>query len=263
MFPALLLIATNAPAAPTNATPISLDASPLVAFVSEDAPKPVTNTWTGSVAIGASYQDGNTDARAVNANALAEYRREDDRWTANGFWNYGETKDQTTNDYVLNVRKAGLGLKYDYFVSKKLYLFANAGVESDTLADLQRREYIGVGVGYQWREDDTLKWGSEIGAGYFNEVRYVSDDTDYISARAANNVDWKINDKANLIHILALYPSLEDKDDFFGRSDLRLKTSLTEKMFAQIQWVWDYDNTPATDKDRNDNTVTLGLGWSF
>ncbi len=261
MFPALLLIATNAPAAPVAST--SYDANPLAAFVSEDAPKPATNVWTGSVSLGASYQDGNTNTRAVNANALAEYRRENDRWTVNGFWNYGETKDQATSDYVLNVRKAGLGVKYDYFLSKKLYVFANAGIETDTLADLQDREYLGAGVGYQWREDDSLKWGSEIGAGYFIENRKVGEDTEYISARAANNLDWKINEKSGLINIIALYPSLEDSDDFFGRSDTRLKTSLTEAMFAQLQWVWDYDNTPSTGKDRNDNTVTLGIGWSF
>jgi len=263
MFPALLLIATNAPAAPTIATPVTADAQPLSAFLSEDAPKPVTDRWTGSVAIGATYQDGNTDTRAVNANALAEYRREDDRWTVNGYWNYGETKDQTTNDYVLNVRKAGLGVKYDYFLSKKLYVFANAGIETDRLADLQQRKYLGAGVGYQWREDDSLKWGSELGAGYFIEDRYESEDTEYVSARIANNIDWKINDKSNLINLLTVYPSLEDGDDIFGRSDTRFKTSLTEAMFAQLQWVWDYDNTPSEGKDRNDNTITLGIGWSF
>lgn len=262
MNPALLLVGTIAPIAPVETNTVA-EPRPLSSFVSAQAPEPVKHKWTGSVAVGASYQDGNTDARSVNANANAEYRGEDDRWTATGFWNYGETKDQTTNDYELTARKAGLGVKYDYFVSKKLYVFANAGVETDRLADLQRRDFVGAGVGYQWREDETLKWGSEIGAGYFNETRYVSEDTDYISARAANNLDWKINDKSNLANTLTAYPSLEDKDDFFGRSDTRFKTSLTDTMFLQLQWVWDYDNTPAAGKDRNDHTVTLGLGWSF
>ncbi|MBL8860766.1 MAG: DUF481 domain-containing protein [Planctomycetes bacterium] len=262
MNPALCLLIASAPVAPEPAA-TAPTASPLAAFVAEDAPAPAKNVWTGSISIGATYQDGNTDSRAVNATALAERRGEDDRWTANGYWNYGETKDQTTNDYVLNSRRAGLGVKYDYFLSEKLYAFANAGIETDRLADLQRRYFVGAGLGYQWQETDTLKWGSEAGAGYFVEDRYDSEDTDYIAARAANNIDWKINDKSNLIHFLTVFPSLEDKDDVYGRSDLRFKTTLTEKMFAQLQWVWDYDNTPADGKDRNDHTITLGIGWSF
>jgi putative salt-induced outer membrane protein YdiY len=248
-------------ALPSNAP--AAEASPLAAFVAQDAPQPAKNVWTGSVAVGATYQDGNTDARSANANALAEYRGEDDRWTVNGYWNYGETKDQATNDYVLTSRKAGLGVKYDYFLSEKLYAFANAGIETDKLADLQRRTFLGAGFGYQWQETDTLKWGSEAGAGYFDETRYESEDSDYIAARLANNIDWKINDKSSVIHLLTVFPSLEDADDVYSRSDLRFKTALTAAMFAQIQWVWDYDNTPAAGKDRNDNTVTLGLGWSF
>lgn len=263
MNPAILLLGTIAPAAVVDSAPLDANAQPLSAFVAEDAPEPVKHKWTGSVAIGATYQTGNTDTRAVNANAQAQYRGEDDRWTASGYWNYGDTKDQVTNEYVLNARKAGLGLKYDYFMSKQLYVFANAGIETDRLADIQRRDFIGAGVGYQWREDDSLKWGSEIGAGYFNESRYAGEDSDYISARAANNIDWKINEKSSLANTLAAYPSLEDSEDFFGRSDTRFKTSLTDAMFLQLQWVWDYDNTPSAGLDRNDHTITLGLGWSF
>jgi len=57
--------------------------------------------------------------------------------------------------------------------------------------------------------------------------------------------------------------SLEDSEDVNTRSDTRLKTTLTDKMFAQLQWIWDYDATPATGKERNDNQITLGVGWSF
>jgi hypothetical protein len=34
-------------------------------------------------------------------------------------------------------------------------------------------------------------------------------------------------------------------------------------MYAQVQYVFDYDNTPADGKERDDHTLTLGVGWSF
>jgi putative salt-induced outer membrane protein YdiY len=263
MNPALLLLGTIAPIATVDSALTTTEARPLATFIAEDAPPPVKEQWTGSVSIGASYQDGNTDTRGVNATAEAVYRGESYRWTASGFWNYGETKNQTTGDSEINARKAGLGLKYDYFLSKKLYAFANGGIETDLLADIKERDFVGGGLGYQWREDDDLKWGSEGGVGYFVEDHYSDDDDEYISARLANNIDWKLNEKSDLANTIAVYPSLESGDDIYGRSDTRFKTMLTDKMFLQIQWIWDWDNTPAEGLSRNDNTVTLGLGWSF
>ena len=260
MNPAILLIAL-----PTDPQPpiVPVLDPPLAAFVAEDAPKPVMDKWTGSVAIGAVYQDGNTDARSVNATGKAEYRREKDRWTIDGFWDYGETKDQTTGDWALNSRKAGLAAKYDYFLSQKLYVSGNASADTDTLADIKLRTFFGASVGYQWQESETFKWNSEIGAGYLTEEHYVDDDKDYWAGRAMNNIEWQINDKCSFANTATVYMSLEDKEDVNTRSDTRLKTNLTDTMFAQLQWVWDYDNTPATDKERNDNKVSLGLGWSF
>lgn len=262
MNPALVILGTLAPAESAPPAPV-VEPRPLAAFVAEDAPEPVMDKWTGSIAIGALYQDGNTDTRAANANAQAEYRREHDRWSATGYWDYGETKDQTTGAWSLNSRKAGLGLKYDYFLSKKVYVSANAGIATDKLADLEQRLFLGAGLGYQWHEDEKLKWNSEAGVGYFIEDRYVDEDKEYVAARLANNIEWQINEKSSLANNVTVFPSLEDKEDVYARSDTRFKTALTDKMFAQLQWVWDYDNTPSAGKERNDNKVVLGLGWAF
>jgi putative salt-induced outer membrane protein YdiY len=260
MIPAYVVLTALVPQ-PAAAPAPALATSPLSAFVTEDAPAPAEVKWTGSIAAGATLQTGNTDSRAANVDAQAERRGAKDRWTAKGWWNYGENK--VDGDWVLNSRKAGANLKYDYFLSKKVYVNGVAGVETDTFADLELRLYAGAGLGYQWTETDTFKWGSEAGVTYFSDTHWVQEDDDYPAGRLANNIDWKITDKTSFANYLELYPSLEYGEDVHGRSDTRLKTSLTEKMFAQLQWVWDYDNTPAAGADRNDHRVTLGLGWSF
>ena len=60
-----------------------------------------------------------------------------------------------------------------------------------------------------------------------------------------------------------MFPSLEDSNDVYGRWDSKLSTSLTEAMFASLQYVMDYDNTPNTGAERIDNRVVFSLGWSF
>lgn len=268
MIPGLVFLTATLPAVTAPETsPIAVDAQPIVTMVTPaeatiEATGPVEVKWTGSVNIGASYSDGNTDSRAINAAFDAERRAEKDRHTVKGYWNYAEQRD-SAGEFGLSARRSGLTYKYDYFLSKQIYAFGIAGIESDTLADISKRYYAGGGIGYQWRETDELKWGSEAGLTYFKTDYKVSEDTDYIAARLANNVAWQINEQTKLENNIELFPSVEDLNDFYGKSDTKVKTNLSKTMFAQLQWIYQFQNRPATGKERNDNLLVLGVGWSF
>ncbi len=223
----------------------------------------VKDKWTGSVNVGASYSDGNTDSRAINAAVDAIRRSDEDRWTFKGYWNYAESRDSATGELGITDRRAGTSLKYDYFLSKKTYVFGVAGIETDLLADISKRMYIGPGIGEQWKETDALKWGSEVGVTYFKTDYNHSEDKEYVAARIADNLSWKINENTTFENALEIFPSLENASDFYGKSDTKIKVSLSKAMFAQLQWVYQYTAQPADGKERNDNLVVLGVGWAF
>jgi len=242
----------------------------LAGAVLEDKP-PVMNQWTGAISINGSYSDGNTDKRTVGASGNAEYRREKDRFSLNALWNYTDEEKEVTERRVYGAAK------YDYFLSKKSYALAQTSGEYDFKSGLDSRYTAGVGYGYQFKEDADLKVLGELGASYVNED-YVeppppteSTDAEFIAARVAYKVDWKPSEKFTVVHSGDLFRSLEDQDDVFGKLDTALRWTLTEKMFAQLQWIFAWDNTPAFDpdttpperKERTDNLVTLGIGWSF
>jgi hypothetical protein len=52
-------------------------------------------------------------------------------------------------------------------------------------------------------------------------------------------------------------------DDFYARIDTRARATLTESMFAQLQWILDYDNTPAPGLEKQDHRLIAAVGWSF
>jgi uncharacterized protein DUF481 len=56
---------------------------------------------------------------------------------------------------------------------------------------------------------------------------------------------------------------LKDKEDVNARVDTHLKLMLTKSMFAQFQWLFTWDNTPATGAERADDLYLVTLGWSF
>jgi putative salt-induced outer membrane protein YdiY len=272
ILPIAILASLSTSPAPTEVAPVEvpaeIDASLAPAAVAQAAsgepPKPgEPPKWTGSLNVGATYSDGNTDERSINAALDAERRSEKDRWTVKGWWNYGETKNQDTGEFDLTQRRVGGTLKYDYFLSKKLYVFGVGGIESDTKADIKLRWYAGPGVGYQWREDDKIKWGSELGVTYFDVDYNDSEDKNYVAARVANNIAWKINEHTSLENAIEAFPSLEDANDFYGKSDTKVKVTLSKAMFAQLQWIYQYTSQPADGKVRNDNQLVLGVGWSF
>ena len=214
--------------------------------------------WHGSVSVGATKSNGNTDRTTASVGAHAENRREDDRFTFDFLWNYAEEQGNITQR-----RTYGAG-KYDYFVSKKLYYLGQVSGESDSNANLKLRTTAGVGAGYQFREDESWNVLGEAGLSYVDEnFDGTTDDDDFIAARLAYKADYKVDDKWSAGQGAELFPSLEDQNDVNARVDTHAKVSLSEKMFAQAQWIFTWDNTPATGADRVDNLFLLMLGWSF
>jgi hypothetical protein len=76
-------------------------------------------------------------------------------------------------------------------------------------------------------------------------------------------MNYQVSANTTYEHAIEWLPSLEDGDDQLIRYDGKLRINLTEKMFAQAQVIWDWDNTPARGLGRTDTKFILGIGWSF
>lgn len=218
--------------------------------------------WKGSLTINGAITAGNTERRSIGSAMDAVRRSEIDRLTVDASWDYSEDKQQGT--WRLSQRRVGAGLKYDYFLSKRLYVLATTRALGDTLADINLRYTAGAGLGYQWAESETFDFATEAGLSYFNEnYRSATPSVDYLAARLAYKMRWAFSETARLIHGVEAFPSLEDGQDVYFVMDTKLQMDLTRAMIAQIQWVWDYDNTPSPGLDRSDHRVLLSVGWQF
>jgi putative salt-induced outer membrane protein YdiY len=265
MIHALLLLvpASNAPTAAPDTSPI--DDPALV----QSAPDPEKlNKWTGSVSAGVIVTDGNTETTSASMTADAEKRRERDRTTFGLWWNYQDEVDQATDDKDVVQRRYGAKAQYDYFFTKKTYGLAQANAESDLESDLDLRWTAGVGIGRQLHEDEKLKFAVEGGLSWVDEdydrqPGQPDPDKEYLAARLAEKLDWNFRKGWELGHNGEVYPSLEDSKDVHSKVDTRLKVALTSKLFAQLQWVWDWNNNPPSGNHHNDHRYLLTLGWSF
>ena len=224
-----------------------------------EAPK-----WTGTLMINGSLSDGNTERRSVGSAFDASRRSETDRISADAAWDYAQSRDPVTDVWTLNQRRAGAGLKYDYFMTKRWYALATARVLGDTLADINLRFTGGAGLGYTVIENETTTFLTEAGLSYFNE-NYISaaPSQEYVAGRVAYKLTHTISDKTKLLHSVEAYPSLENAKDIYLQMKTEVVTNLMGNMLASLGWIMDYDNTPSPGLERADHRVLLSVGWSF
>jgi putative salt-induced outer membrane protein YdiY len=252
-----LLAASLASAVPGAVPPPVGPRAPLV----EDPP---VDVWTGSVNFGYTLTRGNSHTEAIAGSFDAQRRGEKNRHTVKAFYNRAEQRN-SAGDSEVTANNLGGSYKYDFFATKRLYYLGVAGAETNEIADLDLRAYVGAGAGYQFKETEKLKLAGEGALTYISEQRETGADSEYAALRLASNLWYEIHKEKGTIfeQTNEVFPSLEDSKDVTAKTDNRLKTSLTDRMFAQLQYVVDYDNTPADGFKRIDQRIVFTLGWSF
>jgi len=226
----------------------------------QDAPAPApAPVWTGSVNLGANFTSGNSDVTTLNASADAERKSDEDRWSANVFYNTSEQGSPSTDTQD----NSGLVVQYDRFISERMYLLATADYYTDDIATLDSRTKTGLGIGYQFTETETFALRGETGVEWVNEDFAGGPPDDYYAVRLASVLGWQINERVRLANDSEFLPSVEDSDDMTARSDTRLNINLSEKMQATFQYVLNWDNTPAAGIERADHRFIVTLGWLF
>ncbi|MFK7739515.1 MAG: YdiY family protein [Planctomycetota bacterium] len=247
-------------------TSLAIDNLGMINPPEKEAPK-----WTGSLKFTGINTTGNTEVRSAGLFFDAVRKTDADRLSVDAQWDYAEQKTPgapTGSGYVLSQRRTGAGLKYDYFLSDRAYLWVAARALGDTIANLDLRFTASAGVGYQVIDTEKVQFLFEAGLAYFNENYRVVlpgqiGETDFLAARLAYRYENQLSDDTKLVHRAEAFPSLEDSADFYCQVTTELSTSLTDNMIASVAHILDYDNTPAPGFERADNRVILTVGWSF
>ncbi len=219
--------------------------------------------WTGALTAGAILARGNTHTDSANAAFEAVRRAEIDRITLNASYNYAREKTEGSSPRVTSENWSAAG-KYDYFIGDKWYVYGNAKVERDHIANLDIRFTPGVGAGYQWIESARTNFNTEGGLTWVYE-RFTDPEStrDYVAARLAYHYDRKLNDNVTFIHNLEILPSLEDFGQYILNVDAGIRARLTETFFGELKVVAQQNTQPAEGKSDWDTRYIANVGWTF
>jgi putative salt-induced outer membrane protein YdiY len=206
-------------------------------------PKP---KWTGDITAAISATRGNTVTDRKDFTINATKRTEKDRTILSFDYNKGKQEDPATGVKETTEDNWLARAKYDYFLSKKWYIFGDGRYEKDSIANLDRRVIIGGGSGYQWVESEDMNFRTEGGlASVYEKYENQTDSSTELSAQAGYYFDKKLTKKIKFIHELTYYPSLEQFSDYFLTTNAEVRAFITGNLFTNFRAVLDYDSSPA------------------
>jgi putative salt-induced outer membrane protein YdiY len=214
--------------------------------------------WSGHVDVGLSKTSGNTRNEAYNVDAEAIGRGEKDRITLGGEYHREDADDRRTVDNLW------LGAQYDRFLSEVWYLYASTSVERDEFKDLNLRTMVGAGAGYQVIDTEDTQLSFEAGPAYVIEDFDTSPDNFFMAARWATRYSmWVFERFAQLFHNHELLFNLDDTNDYLLRSETGARVPIREGINVAAQVDWDYDNQPPPGTDKSDTRYVLSVGYAW
>ncbi len=208
--------------------------------------------------VGLSDSSGNTDTRSVYLDGRFVARTDKNRTTVNAEYQREKADGVTTVESALG------GIKYDQFFSQKWYAYAKIGLEKDKFKDLNLRTDIGAGPGYQVYESQQLNLGFEGGVSYVNQDFIDQNDEHYAAFRLAMDYDQYFFD--NFFQLFFSNENLvraDDTKDIFSRVRTGVRIPFYKNLNVTGQYNLEWDNKPAPDTKKTDQTVIFSLGYSY
>ena len=214
---------------------------------------------TGRINAGVDIKRGNTDTDAYHIDGEVIARTEANRYTIGAEANREEESEQKTADNWL------LYTGYDHFFSQKWFFYTNANFEQDDFKDLDLRTTVGAGAGHQFFETEEKNLSLRGGLAYVNEDYSVeSQDKDYTAGRWAVKYEQFFFERfIQLFHLHEGVVSLEDTEDIFIRTRTGVRLPLKKGFNTTLQYNWDWDNSPAPDKDKVDERYLFTVGYTW
>lgn len=227
-------------------------------------PAKPTPKWHGAVTAGLSSTHGNTSADRQNLGVDVTRRGENDRITLKADYARGRQEDPDTREKKTTEDWWRTKLKYDYFVSKKWYVYGDTRYEKDNVAELDRRVVVGGGSGYQWLESEDMNFSTEVGlASLYEKFDNQTETNSEVSIQFGYHFDKKLHKGITFINDLTYYPSTDKFSDYYLTSTAELRGSITKNMFTNFKVIFDYDATPALGAQKTDVKYILGAGSNF
>jgi len=214
--------------------------------------------YLGRINVGYSSSTGNSEIETLYTDFEAAARTRNNRYTALGRARRSKDHDTESESNWL------AGLKWDHFLTKKWYTYANTNFENDQFKDIELRSTLGVGSGYQFFETDQTNLALEGGLTYVNTDFITAADERYPAVRWALKFDhFLFKSRAQFFHVHEAYAAVDNSDNAFVRSQTGFRFPLVYQVTGTLQYNVDWEKNPTPGRVSTDKAVQFTLGYTW
>lgn len=225
--------------------------------------------WQGKIGAGFDTHAGNTETDAASLHA--EARKLEGKWVVFADFDYAwERVEETKEDGGKTDRDTVDAMSGSIDVKRRLpgfFVFAAVEGERDAIADLNYRFIESLGLGTFLLDRETLKFSVQAGLAYVQE-EYDSPDMesdDYLAYQVSERLDWVPTwaEGVSFFESASYLQSFDDSDDYLANAEAGVDIPMFLGLSFTVKGVVEYDNTPASGKERCDRQLATQISYNF
>ena len=214
------------------------------------------DNWRGGADFGIDLSKGNTDLTTSTLSFSPERRTENDRTT--GFFQSRRTVED--GDAKADLHRGSL--RYDRFVSERLFVFVLGEAMRDAKEELALRTREGIGLGVQWTRGPDTDFSLFGGVTFFQE-RYEG--LDYESGREGLltfEMETTVFDTLAFDQRIQLTRRIAE-NRYLTQFDAGIRMPLFSSLTFGFRFFDKYDSRPTSATEKNDFGFLSNVGYTF
>lgn len=228
----------------------------------------LTDFWSGLLDTGLSVTSGNSSTLAYNLSAKAVRTTTADTITVYSTAIYA--KDNTTPPDRTTAHAIRGGVRGDFNMSERTFVFGFTDFEFDEFQHLDLRNVLGGGLGYHVIKTKNTVFDAFGGGDY--EQEYFSPNPPLVLTNvtrktgeivAGENLTTKLNNRTSISEKFSFYPNVSDTGDYRAQFDATAATKLKSWMSWQVTFSDRYLSDPLAGLKKNDLLLSTGLRLTF
>lgn len=217
--------------------------------------------WRGTVDVGFSLTTGNSKTRALTAGFRGSRETPGDKISV--YANAIQASNSNSGQSVTTAQAVYGGIRYDYNLSERSFVFASGDFEYDKPQQLDLRTVLGGGFGYKLIRSDRTQLDLFGGATYNRENFATGVTRNSAEALIGNELTYRLTDNVDLEQRLSVYPSLTNAGTYRALFDTSLVTNINDWLGWQVTVGDRFNSDPPAGSVQNDFLFSTGLRATF
>jgi putative salt-induced outer membrane protein len=240
---------------------IVLAFSSRVAFADAAAP-PAPTGWQSSAAAGLTLTRGNSSTLLATLNAATGKKWDQNEISLGADAAYGKSKvnavDQTTAGSI-----HGFG-QYNRLLNERLYAFGRLEGLNDSVADIDYRGIVSVGMGYYFIKEKKTDLSAEVGPGFVFESLGGNKKT-FVTLRLAEKFHHELSDRARIWESAEIMPQVDKFSNYIVNAEAGIEADLTADKKLSLRAVLQdtHNSQPARGRYKNDAKIITAIAYKF